>query len=252
MIHPRKIFLFTFVFPLLFASQPAKSSEPVALELVLAVDTSTSVDAREYGLQRDGLVRAFRHSSVLGAITALEPEGLAVSVLQWSGRGDVWQDVWHRIRTADDAERFARHLTGMKRRLSGFTDIATAIEAATISLRTNAYEGKRKAIDVSGDGVSDRHDPADARDRAIGAGITINGLVVHSLEYDLGDLARIELYRHYAERVIGGPGAFVMEAGSFDDFAEAIRRKLVREILGSGVAGIRGGRLALSDRASPL
>lgn len=71
---------------------------------------------------------------------------------------------------------------------------------------------------------------------ALARGITINGLVILTEEVDLGTLADDIIVEHFERKVIGGPGAFVMVAGSFDDFAVAIRRKLVREILGLVVA----------------
>jgi hypothetical protein len=51
----------------------AQEGEPVALELVLALDSSSSVSAEEFDLQRRG------------AIAELGEPGLAVAVLQWSG-----------------------------------------------------------------------------------------------------------------------------------------------------------------------
>lgn len=221
------------LYGLLIQSAEPQNSQPVALELVLAIDTSTSVDAREFLLQRDGLASAFRHPSVQKAIDALGPEGLAVSVLQWSGRDQYRTSIgWRLVRNREQALQLAAELAGMPRSLSGFTDIATAIAASQASIENNGYSGRRLTIDVSGDGVSDRNDPSPARDKAVSAGITVNGLIVHSDEYDLGQLARIDLRNHYRNSVIGGPGAFLMEAESFDDFADAIRRKLVREIAG--------------------
>ena len=35
---------------------------------------------------------------------------------------------------------------------------------------------------------------------------------------------------YYQEKVIGGPGAFVEQADGFEDYADAIRRKLIREL----------------------
>ncbi len=140
------------------------------------------------------------------------------------------------VRSDADIEAVAAVLEAMPRQMEGRTDIATAIRFATAAILTNAYEGVRKTIDVSGDGSSDIADPAAARDVALAQGITINGLVIHATEYDLGELADIELYQHYLRRVIGGPGAFVMEARNYNDFADAIRRKLLREINGPAVA----------------
>jgi Protein of unknown function (DUF1194) len=53
-------------------------------------------------------------------------------------------------------------------------------------------------------------------------GIVINGLVILNEEPRLGD--------YYQKRVIGGPGSFVLQISNFDDFARAIRMKLIEEI----------------------
>ena len=65
----------------------AQAQEPVALELVLALDTSTSVDEDEFDLQRLGLATAFRHPQVRQAVLALGPDGMAIAVAQWAGSG---------------------------------------------------------------------------------------------------------------------------------------------------------------------
>ncbi len=217
-------------------TQLASAQRVVALELVLAVDTSTSVDETEFVLQRNGLAAAFRHPSVIRSIGNLGSEGVAVALVQWAGPGRQSLAVdWHFLTDANSASEFAGSIERMRRAHRGFTDIGGAIAFSTQAIETNRFDGKRMAIDVSGDGVSDQNDPSAFRDAAIGKGITVNGLVIYSNEYDLGDLARIELFEHFNQKVIGGSGAFLIEADSFDDFAEAIRRKLVREISGTNV-----------------
>lgn len=216
---------------------PAQAQQPVTLELVLALDTSTSVDEAEFDLQRLGLAAAFRHPQVRQAIAGLGPDGLALAVTQWAGAGSATYAVpWVHIRSAADTDTVAAALEAMPRMMQGRTDIATAIRFATSAILTNAFSGTRKTIDVSGDGSSDIADPATARDSALAQGITINGLVIYATDYDLGELADIELHQHYVQRVIGGPGAFVMEARNYGDFAQSIRRKLLREINGPAVA----------------
>ena len=54
------------------------------------------------------------------------------------------------------------------------------------------------------------------------AGVVINGLPILSLEPDLD--------RYYFNRVIGGPGSFVVAASNYETFAEAVLRKLILEI----------------------
>jgi hypothetical protein len=43
-----------------------------------------------------------------------------------------------------------------------------------------------------------------------------------SLEYDLD--------KYYFNNVIGGPGSFIVPADSYDNFAQAVLRKLILEI----------------------
>lgn len=211
----------------------AQAEQVVELELVLAVDASTSVDADEYRLQRTGIAEAFRHPQVLAAIEGLGSDGLAVSIVQWAGPQQQSAAIgWTHVNSRESAFALAARIDRMPRLLRGFTDIAGAIDFSRNLIGSNAYDGRRLAIDVSGDGTSDRNDPGPARDRAILQGITINGLVIHSQEYDLGDLARFELRTHYRDRVIGGPGAFLLNAESFKTFAVSMREKLYREISG--------------------
>ena len=92
----------------------------------------------------------------------------------------------------------------------------------------------RQIIDVSGDGRETtmrefRITPRLARNMAAGRGITVDGLAILDDEPDLDTY-----YRH---EVIGGPGAFVEIAGTIDDFARAMRVKLLREIEHRPVVG---------------
>ena len=52
--------------------------------------------------------------------------------------------------------------------------------------------------------------------------MTVNGLAIINEAVDLDE--------YYRKNVIGGPGAFVISARNYDDYAEAILLKLLREI----------------------
>jgi hypothetical protein len=85
-------------------------------------------------------------------------------------------------------------------------------------------------IDVSGDGPNNMGMPVEpVRDSVVRAGITINGLPI--MIKPAGGFASIaDLDVYYQDCVIGGAGAFLLVVKSADQFAEAIRRKLVLEI----------------------
>ncbi|MDH3239964.1 MAG: DUF1194 domain-containing protein, partial [Alphaproteobacteria bacterium] len=93
------------------------------------------------------------------------------------------------------------------------------------SIQANAFDGKRRVIDLSGDGPDRNGLPAVfGRDRAVAAGITVNGLPI------IGEFAGLDVF--FLDNVIGGPGAFSIPAKTFKDFNAAILTKLIREISG--------------------
>jgi hypothetical protein len=218
----------------------AQGGRAVDLELVLAIDTSTSVDDREFRLQRDGLADAFLHPDVVGAIRAAGDLGIAVTLVEWSGeRRQATVAEWAHVHDATSAAVFSAAIRAAPRALSGFTDIAGAIRFSVARLADNAFVGRRLVIDVSGDGSSDPVSSERERDQAVAYGITVNGLVIYNEDIDLGELANIDVRDHYANHVIGGIAAFMMTADDFTDFRTAIRRKLVREITGPATAELR-------------
>jgi hypothetical protein len=223
-------------------SQPAVAQIAVELELILAVDASGSVSPAEFDLQVQGLANAFRDGEVIAAIR--NADGIAVAMMQWSSPGQQVLAVdWSVVSDAASAESVAQRIVTAGRVILGETAIDGALRFATAELTANAFSAPRRIIDVSGDGATNwGSNPDDARDLAIAAGITINGLAVANEQSDLG--------RYYREHVIGGPGAFVITAADYVDFARAMRLKLIEEISGRPAADGRrdGKRLARGNR----
>jgi len=208
---------------LILALMPARALA-CALELVLAVDVSGSVDAREYALQTGGLATAFRSADVAAAVAALDG-AILVTVTQWSGSSRQRQTIsWHRLSDPDSLARFADAVGGMPRLWRNFsTAIGEALEHAGWVSLTAPEPCRRRVIDVSGDGLSNEgRAPRPVADRLAAAGYTVNGLAVRGAEPGL--------VAHYAREVIAGPGAFVEVAEGFADYPRAILRKLLREI----------------------
>jgi hypothetical protein len=89
-------------------------------------------------------------------------------------------------------------------------------------------------IDVSGDGYNNRGRPVElARDEAVAAGLTINGLpIVNDRPSPWGGRPPIDLDLYFEHHVIGGPGAFMIVAKDYTAFASAIMSKLLLEIAG--------------------
>jgi len=209
----------------------ASAERPVDLELVLAVDASSSVSTDEFNLQMKGLAEAFRSPEVLAAVQAGGDLGIAVALMQWSdNRKQVvavdWSPVYDETSTlalADAIEATPRYLVG------GGTAIGGAIQFAVRQFDNNDFDGRRKVIDVSGDGRTNQgSQPSDERDRAVALGITINGLAI------LNEDPTVDNY--YFRNVIGGTGAFVLTANDYESYALAILSKLIREIASVPIA----------------
>jgi hypothetical protein len=212
------------------ATQAATSEADLAL--VLAIDCSYSVDDREFRLQMDGIAQAFRSPQVQAAIARGAHGRIAVSAVLWSSVK--YQQVvvpWTFIGGPAEAERFAQTIERARRIIPvGGTSISQALLYSAQLLNTVPAKVTRKVIDVSSDGRNNSGRAATlARDQVSALGITINALVVPSPEWTILD-------KWFERNVIGGPFHFVMVADTYDDYAEAIYRKLLREITGPGIS----------------
>ncbi len=194
------------------------------LALVLAIDVSRSVNSADYALQFRGLADAFRDEQVRAAILG-GGATVAASAFEWSGEG--YQSLvadWSLLMTADDLDKFASRLENHSRtHLGKKTAIGSAL-AFGHGLLSKGPDCSRFAIDFSGDGYNnDGPAPQQVKETLNFTGITVNALVI-------GGLRRRELTRYFETNVIQGPGAFAIPTQGFSDFAEAIRRKLLREL----------------------
>ena len=208
-----------------FPTRDVRAQTKVDLELLLAVDVSASVDEGEYRLQAQGLAAAFRDPSLREAIRRAAPNGVAVAVIQWAGgRAPVLAIDWSHLSGERSLDTLAARLEGMERLFVGSdTWLGQAVEFGVRQLLGNNFAARRQVIDLSGDGGSEAIGlTRRARDTAVAAGVTINGLAIES--EDPG------LFRFFQENLIGGPGAFAVRAGGYNDFADVMLRKLLREI----------------------
>lgn len=203
--------------------------------LVLAIDVSGSVDQQEYRLQMDGLAAALKDPTVIDALVAAQAR---ISVLQWSGSSRQ-QIIVPWIATVSEAEvdRLAREVEAAPRAFRHYsTAIGEALSTSAAMLGEIAGVCDRQVIDVSGDGTNNEGvEVTRMRDALIRGGVVINGLAIEMSEPDL------TIY--YQRNVIGGTGSFVMTARTFQDYPEAIRRKLLRELTDKVVEAPKATRI---------
>jgi hypothetical protein len=220
---------------------PAQTN--TALSLVLAVDTSGSVSAGRFELQKQGYAAAFRNPRVLASIRSLDTQSIAVTMMQWTGpRLHVVVVDWTLIKDEASAETFASAIEAAPRQLfGGGTSISGAIDYSRLLLVQSPFKGERRVIDISGDGSNNSGRPVtEARDEAVRDGVGINGLPILSIEPMLD--------HYYYDNVIGGPGAFMIPAENYDTFADAVLKKLITEIAAAGNDAIRS---TASDSTGP-
>jgi hypothetical protein len=213
------------------ATGAAAQAIDVDLALVLAVDCSWSVDAYEFRLQMQGLAAAFRRPEIQRAIASGDTGRIMVANVQWSHEANQVVSVpWTLIADGVDAEAFAAVLEATPRQVvDGATAIGAVMEYCAGMLRTSPVAARRKVIDISSDGRSNRGlHPTVARDRIIAGGMTINGLAI------LDEWPTLDLY--FQRQVVGGPNHFVIVANDYEAYGRAIYRKLLQEISGPGVA----------------
>lgn len=215
----------TLLTAILEATANRAEAQAVEIELLLAVDSSSSINRYEFEQQIRGLAEAFRSPLVGSAITALGQKGVAVALMQWAGRSQQHISAeWRVLRSAEDAIAFADYVDATPRFIEGgSTAIGEALRTALSSMNGNAYQGTRLVVDVSGDGVSNEgENPAVWRDRLVTAGVTINALVILNEDPSLPSFYRSE--------VVGGPGAFLLTAKDYRSYGAAIEQKLLQEL----------------------
>lgn len=215
----------------LCAGGAAPANAQCRLALILGLDISSSVNAAEDNLQRQGLARALLAPEVAAAALSGPSERIALAVFEWSGRDQ--QNLlldWTDLRSRADLEAAAQTIAASRRSYAEFpTAIGHALGFAADKLRQRD-DCPFRTVDLSGDGINNdgigpqviyKRDP-------LFDGVTVNGLII------AGD--HRELLPHYLTTVLHGAGAFLEIADGFSDFERAMTRKLLRE-MGTRIVG---------------
>ena len=219
----------------------AQAAQAVDVALVLAADVSRSIDDDEFALQRRGYAAAIADPRVLDAIRSGPHGAIAVAFVEWAGESEQKTVVdWTLIGEPADARKFAAAVADAPRSFLGRTAIGAAIDFSMDLLVESGYVADRTVIDVSGDGTSNQGRlVTEARDAALNAGATINGLAIFNRRAaEMGGYLALHtnppggLAKYYHDNVVGGLGSFVVPIDNFNSFGDAMIRKLVTEIAG--------------------
>ena len=203
---------------------------------MIAVDVSASMDDQEFTLQRLGYVEAIRHPDFVQAVLRGAHGRIGLSYIEWSG--SYLQRIvvpWRLIDSSESAFAFAEELAARDILKSRGTSISAAIDFAMGFFAESTFIGERRVVDISGDGPNNYGRPVtEARADALARGVAINGLPI------LVDPSPIfpAIDRYYFDCVVGGPGSFVLSIFTVEEFAIAIRRKLILEVAGTSATTV--------------
>ncbi len=209
------------------------------LALVLALDASASVDAREYALQLEAIAVSLDDPDVRDLLLSGPPAHVSLSVFEWSATSHkIIVLPWTELTNSSSIDAAVTAIRAHVRTRAGSrTGIGTALAFANTLLSQRAECWQHK-IDVSGDGKSNvGPSPSYIRSQPQFSNVTINGLVI--LEPEGGAAAtastghidqNFDLRAYFDRHVIHGPDAFTVVARGYENYAEAMRRKLLREI----------------------
>lgn len=198
--------------------------ESVDVALVLAVDCSGSISSDDIALQFHGYAQAVTSEVFVRTVRAGQHGRIALTFAGWSNADRQDQIVpWTLIDGMPSARRFASALLTPWTVTPGYTSISGAIDFARRLMPNCGFQADRQVIDVSGDGANnDGRDVTQARDEAVAAGITINGLPIIRAEPGIA--------AYYARNVVGGADSFVTVAKDMTSFYAAVLEKFVAEV----------------------
>jgi hypothetical protein len=209
--------------------------------LITALDVSDSMMRHDERLEFDGLAKAIVDAAVLDAIAGGRYGRIGFAVFTWSSGGHFEVLVpWTLIASSDDAERVAARLRGFAIDRSSWerprngsgergkapelqTDISGTIDFAAALALAAPHVSRRAVINVCANGTDNvAEDPRAARDRAVAAGIVVNGLVIGG-STGLGN--------YFGTYVQGGAGSFVLEVAEPAALVDAMIEKLLRDLI---------------------
>ncbi len=239
------------------AAAPVPALADCRQALALGLDVSGSVDKWEYRLQLDGLAAALTDRQVQAAFLDFPETPVRLMVFEWSAEAHQRQIVgWTDIVSTAQLSRIAQRLRDT--RSVPVANPSTAIGAAMLygaaELRTQE-KCWQKTLDISGDGPANVGRHPRLIDAAETGGVVINGLVIgpDGPTNTTKNRTNVKsLMAYYESHVIRGPGAFVEAALDYEDFARAIRRKLIRELQPAAVSRQAGGSVDIADLVGPV
>lgn len=219
--------------------QSRAQTQACDLALVLAMDASSSVNAREYELQLKGMASALLDTEVKEAILSLG--GMYMAAFEWNGRTNQKMLFnWSQLNTEADIFALAQALATHERNsVKSPTALGSALGFAHRLFPRLPIPCIRQVIDVSGDGLNNEGITPD-KVYALWdfSGITVNGLAIKGTD-PLHDNIHQDIESYYRQKVLRGNASFLVIAENFESFEEAMKKKLLKEIVPGAIGRLQ-------------
>ncbi len=235
---------FTLILAALLAATPLTPRPAAAadLALVLLTDVSGSMDGAEYAMVKDGYRAAFADPQVLAAIAA-NVGGIAVTYVEFSDASN-FRIVrgWSLLTDGTSARAFGDAVAAAPRSSTGNTALAASLQPGhqrCCSRRISAMRARSSTwpATIPGMGAAQarcataplRPASPSMRCRSSRSFSTVASMARPTRRPSSSRASGMAAF--YRQYVIGGPGSFLIEANDFSAFGEALKRKLLRELI---------------------
>jgi len=202
------------------------------INIVTALDVSDSIDAQSTRIEIEGMAQAILAPEILQAIRAGHYGCVGFAIFAWNE--GVYPELvsWTVIRDNEDARAVSEQLRNASSSEFGvsvdrmveprMTDLSGAIDHAAVLLLTAPFAADRMVLNVIGNGWDNVGEgPVQARDRLVGAGGIINGVILGE-DHVLAD--------YFRQNVIGGRGAFLVTVKDKSAITSVLARKFLRDV----------------------
>lgn len=224
---------------------PGLANAACRLALVLALDVSGSVDGAEYVQQMRGVAEALSDPEVQAVLFATPDTPVNIAIFEWSASS--YQQIivdWTALNGPPDVAVIAQRLVNWQRsQAPEATGLGAALRFAN-ALVARAPDCWDQTLDISADGKNnDWPLPYRLRENGQLGDMNVNALVIatdFSGTVDRTPDGVAELTAYFRARIIHGPDAFVEVAQGYAAYAEAMKRKLLRELATRPVGMIPG------------
>ena len=202
------------------------------VNIVTALDVSDSIDAQSTRIEIDGMAQAILAPEILQAIRAGRHRRVGFAIFAWHEGAYPELVSWTVIGDNADARAVSEQLRNVSPADFGvsvdrlveprMTDLSGAIDHAAVLLLTAPFATDRMVLNVVGNGWDNVGEgPIHARDRLVGEGGIINGVI-------LGEDPVLADY--FRQNVIGGPGAFIITVADKGAITNVLARKFLRDV----------------------